>query len=135
MLVGGVEEVGDSDNTATLWGGEDDGGSVVSGIEEPPSEEDILDVDVRVVQLVLREAFRSLDEVDVCQIFRCRATVMKSVPKCIRGPFRSALKLMLQEIVAGHEASDRFRVERGLGGIAHVAPIALAQALPRRSCQ
>ena len=34
VLVGGVEEVGDSDSTATLWGGEDDGGSVVSGIEE-----------------------------------------------------------------------------------------------------
>ena len=116
VLVGGVEEVGDSDSTATLWGGEDDGGSVVSGIEEPPSEEDILDVDVRVVQLVLREAFRLLDEVDVCQIFRRRATVMKSVPRCIRGPFRSALKLMLQEIVAGHDASDRFRVERGWKG-------------------
>ena len=82
VLVGG--EVGDSDSTATLGGGEDDGGSVVSGIEEPPLEEDIVDVDVRVVQLVLREAFRSLDEVDVCQIFRRRATVMKSVPRCVR---------------------------------------------------
>ena len=51
-------------------GGVDDVGSVVSGIEEPPSEEDIVDVDVRVVQLVFRETFRSLDEVDVCQIFR-----------------------------------------------------------------
>ena len=78
-----LEEAGDFDSTATLWGGEDDVGSVVSGFDQPPSEEDILDVDVRVVQLVLREAFRSLDEVDVCQIFRRRATVMKSVPRCI----------------------------------------------------
>ena len=72
-----------------------DEGSIVNGIEEPPLEKDILDVDVRFVQLVLREAFRSLDEVDVCQIFKRRATVMKSVPWCIRGLFRSALKLTL----------------------------------------
>ena len=60
LRIESLEEAGDSDSTATLWGGEDDVGSVVSGIEEPPVGEDILDVDVRVVQLVLREAFRSL---------------------------------------------------------------------------
>ena len=125
----------DSDSIATLLGGEDDVGSIVSGTEEPTLEEDALDVDVRVLQLVLREAFRSLDEVDVCQIFRRRATVMKSVPWCIRGPFRSALNLMLQEIVARHEISDGDRVERGWKGFFMLPRLLSAQTLPRRAYQ
>ena len=55
---------------------------------------------------------------------------MKSVPRCIRGPFRSALTLMLQEIVAGHEVSDRFRVERGWKGF-----LMLPRLLLHRRCR
>ena len=32
----------------------------------------------------IREAFRSLDEVDVAHLFRIRAVVMKSPPKFVR---------------------------------------------------
>ena len=47
---------------------------------------------------VLREARLMLDEVDVGRIFNQRAAVIKSVPHCLKGPFRTALELVFEQI-------------------------------------
>ena len=52
--------------------------------------------------VVLRMALVTLDEVDPCAVFRQRAVVMKSVPHIVRGPFRNALKLALEEATWGN---------------------------------
>ena len=46
-------------------------------IEVPPPRSDVL-------------AWLTLDEIDVGRIFNQRAAVMKSVPHCLKGPFRMA---------------------------------------------
>ena len=38
---------------------------------------------------------------------------MKSVLHNLKGPYRNAMKVLLEEIVAGHERSDILRQERG----------------------
>ena len=68
-------------------------------IEVPPPRPD-----------VLREAWLTLDEIDVCRIFNQRAAVMKSVPHCLKGPFRTALKLAFEQIL---ETEDQHQQERG----------------------
>ena len=45
--------------------------------------------------------FASLDEVDLAEVFEVRACVMKSIPKFMRGAYRGAMKLSLQEIQRG----------------------------------
>ena len=60
-----------------------------------------------------REALRSLDEVNLEEVFQRRATVLKTIPACLRGPCRNAMKVILDEIVAGWESSDMPRQERG----------------------
>ena len=52
--------------------------------------------------IVLRMALVTLDEVDPCAVFRQRAAVMKSIPHIVRGPFRNALKLALEETTWGN---------------------------------
>ena len=37
---------------------------------------------------------------------------MKSVPQVVKGPFRNAMKIVLEEIVTGHERGDASRQER-----------------------
>ena len=44
-----------------------------------------------------REALRSLDEVNLEEVFQQRATVLKTIPACLRGPFRNAMKVILDE--------------------------------------
>ena len=58
----------------------------------------------------MREAFTSLDMVNVGSILEQRAAVMKTVPTPPKGPFRSALKVALDEILA---SPDVLRQERG----------------------
>ena len=58
----------------------------------------------------LRHAFRNMDDVDVERIFSLRASVMRSVPRFLHGPFRNAMKMVLEEIVASVED---VRVSRG----------------------
>ena len=41
---------------------------------------------------------QSMDEVDPRSLFEQRASVMKAVPRFMRGPFRNALKLALREV-------------------------------------
>ena len=38
---------------------------------------------------------------------------MKSVPHILKGPHRNAMKVLLEEIVAGHDRGDILRQERG----------------------
>ena len=57
----------------------------------------------------VRDALIALDEVDPCRMFEQRASVMKGVPKFLRGPFRNALKFALQEATA----QDVMRQTRG----------------------
>ena len=61
----------------------------------------------------LRMALASLDEVDPRIVFRQRASVMRSVPKFLEGPFRNALKLALEEATWGNSVQDEVRQERG----------------------
>ena len=58
----------------------------------------------------LRHAFRNMDDVDVERIFSLRASMMRSVPRFMHGPFRNAMKMVLEEIVASVED---VRVTRG----------------------
>ena len=48
-------------------------------------------------------AFGSLDQVDTGLIFQTRASVMKSVPKFLKGPFKNAVKVALEEALAREE--------------------------------
>ena len=58
----------------------------------------------------LRHAFTNMDEVVVERIFSLRASVMRSVPRFLHGPFRNAMKMVLEEIMASVED---VRVTRG----------------------
>ena len=51
----------------------------------------------------LRAAFRNMDGVDVERIFSLRASVMRSVPHFLQGPFRNVMKMVLEEIMASVE--------------------------------
>ena len=61
----------------------------------------------------LRMALVSLDEVDPRIVFRQRASVMRSVPKFLKGPFQNALKLALEEATWENSVQDEVRQERG----------------------
>ena len=41
-----------------------------------------------------------MDTVDVEELIRTRAAVLRSVPHCLRGPFRIALRTALAEVIA-----------------------------------
>ena len=88
----------DDDEMSTVSGSEEepmpaDGISVVSGEEEPtaPTEPELAVPELRDTSAVIRDAFRRMDDVDVEDIFRKRGFVMKSIPFCLRGPYRVAL--------------------------------------------
>ena len=88
-------------------------GSVVSRQDEVIV---LPDPDVEVVlpgAAVLREAFRSLDEVNLVDHFSRRPAVMKSVPKFLTGPFRNSLRVALDEAIVGSSVEDSARQERG----------------------
>ena len=59
-----------------------------------------------------REALQAIDEVNLNEVFRRRANVMKSVLHILKGPYRNAMKVLLEEVVAGHERGDILRQER-----------------------
>ena len=63
--------------------------------------------------VVLRMALVTLDEIDLCAVFRQTAAVMKSVPHVVRGPFWNALKLALEEATWGNHQDDEVRQEMG----------------------
>ena len=91
----------DGESGATAASGDDPGGDV-DNVE--PSFEDLAPA-----AGVMRAGFMSLDAVDFEDFFRRRAMVMKSVPRFLRGPFRSVLRIALQEALSPNAA----RCERG----------------------
>ena len=94
--------LGDSD-TESLSGGV----SIASVHSTNPVEEDSsVDVvhDIRGNNAAIREAFLSLDAVDLHTIFDKRASVMKSVPRFLRGSFRNAMRVAIDEALHENEA-------------------------------
>ena len=60
----------------------------------------------------VQHAFATLDIVNLAEVFAQRARVMQSVPWVIRGAFRTAVKVAMQEILAGTEANSHVRAAR-----------------------
>ena len=57
----------------------------------------------------IRAAFRELDGVDVPTMFARRGVVMQNVPRFLRGAFRNAVRVALDEINAGCFGNDEMR--------------------------
>ena len=92
-----------------------DGQSDFDGEEEAaaPEPEPIREADHARVTPAIREGLRSLDHVDLVHLFSIRAVVMKSPPKFVRGAYRAAMRIALEEIVFGHQAQNEDRQSRG----------------------
>ena len=60
-----------------------------------------------------RTAFRSIQSVNLVETFQERASVMKSVPRFLRGPFRIAMRCAIEEIMAGVRSQNVDREENG----------------------
>ena len=88
---------------------EDTDDSDIGSIAGSVSQEDTVSVVEDPVDIAaprapaLRAAFRNMDGVDVEHIFSLRASVMRSVPHFLQGPFRNAMKMVLGEIMASVE--------------------------------
>ena len=61
-----------------------------------------------------QRAFNSLDQVNLCEEFKQRSCLMHSVPKFLRGPFRRALRVALEQILEGGRTNDTIRQEQEL---------------------
>ena len=80
---------------------------MISGAVEEVAEVEVEDV---LAAAVVRETFKSPDDVNMVHEFSRRAMVMQNIPRCIRGPFRNALRIALEEMNA---RGDAVRQERG----------------------
>ena len=60
-----------------------------------------------------QRAFNSLDQVNLCQELKQRSCLMHSVAKFLRGPFRRALRVALEQILEGGRTNDTIRQEQG----------------------
>ena len=88
----------------------------IKGASEVSGEDEFQDVDDEPAmaerafpELAMRVGFLALDDVNVEDLFRRRACVMKSVPKFLRVPFRTVLRIALREA----SSADEPRRERG----------------------
>ena len=81
--------------------------SEVSGDDEfvQTTEPNPLVVESREVTPAIRAALAELDTIHLVVEFSQRASVMKTVPHFLRGPFRSAMRLALEEV-------NKFNVNR-----------------------
>ena len=118
---GGVEPDSDTDSVVYAWedhhgedpAEEDDRDSVVSGEQSVGSVEEEAML-FRLQELkATQAAFRVLDDVNLSTVFDKRACLMYRVPRFLRGPFRRALHVGLEEISEGCRVSDTRRQERG----------------------
>ena len=100
------KEEGDGADTESLHGHSDFEG--VPDIPVPATEPEREATQVEVGPRI-REAFRSLDEVDVAHLFKMRAALMKIPPNFVRGAYCAAMRIALQEIVEGSEAHNEDR--------------------------
>ena len=95
----------DSDSTESVQFPDE----VLSDVEAFREEIDVEEVEVplpRWPRRMFMDGLRSLDGVDICQIFRRRAMVMKSVPKFMQGSFQGVLKATMEEVNAVRLARD-----------------------------
>ena len=110
-----VPEIGDMD----VFGSQSDTETVdaVSEVELADESPFVSDPDPVVGEVresaVFREAFRSLDTVDIGRICSRRATVMRSSPQFLRGAYRSAIRVAMKEISHGVDDIDERRQIRG----------------------
>ena len=137
----GTPRDSDTDDTVSVGrGSEQDIGSVAGSPEEAVVDVDPLEVDdgfadaasavsedveasapvepdPQVGEVAITPAVRAalawLDQVDLVEVFKPRASVMKSVPKFLCGAFRIALRTALQEAVLGGDVGDEVRQTRG----------------------
>ena len=61
----------------------------------------------------LTAGLECLDQVELHNVFRTRASVMKNVPFMMKGVFRVALTTAMGEVLRGHDDGDELRKERG----------------------
>ena len=94
--------------------------SLVGSAMEVPQNGDEVMSDPEVVEAhssaAVRLVFSTLEEVDLTRIFRLRASVMKTIPSFLRGPFRTALRL------ARKLCTQFFCVRRGVGSCCCCSP-------------
>ena len=119
--MGATTDMSDTDSWA------DNAASEVSvdDIRVPSVEPDMEVRDTQVNSLEIREAFIALDVVDLTNVFSLRASVLKTVPRFLRGPFRNALRVAMDEAVP---AGTRMEV------VPSVASVAPSSASSRREC-
>ena len=60
----------------------------------------------------LVEGFASVYQFDLSTVFQRRAVVMRIVPPILRGPFRNALRIAMDEAIGVIEVFDELRQER-----------------------
>ena len=89
----------------------DDGVSEGVPQVEPTAVEVSLEFDPRQSQCTV--AFRMLEGVSLVEIFHRRACVMRFVPLIVRGAYRMAMRIALQEVVTGRDQNSEGRVSRG----------------------
>ena len=89
------------------WSDHEEGTEVPATVEDREVHEEVH------VNPACREAFVTLDTVDLCRMFRRRAHVMKTVPIFLKGAFTSALRMALSEVQAGIERDSEIRIVRG----------------------
>ena len=105
----------DRRRTPSLWNWK--GNQTLRGIQVLSflPEEEVLDVspmNFTQHQREMNSAFRELDAWELRLLFECRAHVMKSVPFLLKGAFRAALRVAMEEISTGQERGDEQRQER-----------------------
>ena len=82
------------------------------GEEEFPDIVDEENFEIPVFRLgVLRRVFASLDEVDVCVLFKQIGAVTRSVPKFLVGIIKNTLSNVLEEIIRSDDEVNQERVE------------------------
>ena len=94
------------------------GMSDVEAAVEVEVEDNAVEVEIEVEaaqsrSAMIRAAFRELDGVDVPAMFARRGVVMQNVPRFLRGAFRNAVRVALDDIKAGWFGNDEMRQERG----------------------
>ena len=86
----------------------DDDHSVQGSLSEVNSEEDGPDLRIGGVKArQISEGMESMDEVILGDILKIRASVMKSVPKFVRGPFRMACRVAFDHHATSMARGDR----------------------------
>ena len=83
-----------------------DGASTVSvdGVVADVSEPELAVPEVRVTSQAIRDAVVALDAVDWSVVFSKRAAVMKTIPNFLRGSYRDAMRVAVEEALQPQEA-------------------------------